>query len=78
MTAQRTKGKRPASISPEEAIQFLEDIRVMTTEIDEPTVAISLRVPANILRATKTRAKASGKKYQSLIVEYIRLGLRKT
>lgn len=41
-------------ISPEEAIQFLEEIRQMSSEIDEPTVAISLRIPANILRAIKS------------------------
>lgn len=63
-------------ISPEEALQFLEDIRTMTSEMDEPTVAISLRVPGNILRAIKLRAKADGKKYQSLLIEYLRKGLR--
>lgn len=64
------------TITPEEAIRFLEDIRLMTSEIDEPTVAISLRVPGNILRAIKLKAKSDGKKYQSLIVEYLRKGLR--
>jgi len=63
-------------ISPEEALQFLEDMRVMASEKDEPTVAISLRVPANILRAIKLKSKADGKKYQSVIVEYLRRGLR--
>lgn len=67
---------KPGIISPEEAIRFLEDIRLMTSEIDEPTVAISLRVPGNILRAIKLKAKSDGKKYQSLIVEYLRKGLR--
>lgn len=63
-------------ISPEEAVRFLEDIRLMTSEIDEPTIAISLRVPGNILRTLKLKAKRDGKKYQSLIVEYLRKGLR--
>ncbi len=63
-------------ISPEEAVEFLEAMRVMAGEIDEPTVPISLRVPANILRIVKLRAKADGKKYQSLIVEYIRKGIQ--
>jgi len=34
----------------------------MSSQIDEPTVAISLRVPGNILQAIKLRAKADGKK----------------
>ena len=69
--------RRPnTEIRPEEALQFLEDIRTMMRDKDEPTVAISLRVPANILRSLKTRAKADGKKYQSLMIEYLRKGLR--
>lgn len=64
------------AISPDDAIRFLEDVRVMYSEKDEPTEAISLRVPGNILRAIKLKAKADNKKYQSLIVEYLRKGLR--
>ncbi len=48
----------------------------MSSEIDEPTVLISLRVPGNILRSIKLKAKADGKKYQSLMVEYLRRGVR--
>jgi predicted DNA binding CopG/RHH family protein len=62
-------------ISPEDAIRFLEDIRTMRTSLDEPTKAISLRVPGNLLRAIKLKAKADGKKYQSLMIEYFRKGL---
>jgi predicted DNA binding CopG/RHH family protein len=68
--------KANPEISPDDAVRFIEDMRLMMAEQDEPTVAISLRIPANILRALKLRAKADGKKYQSLIVEYLRLGLR--
>lgn len=67
------KAKR---ILPEEALRFLEDIRTMASDFDEPRIAISLRVPGNILRAIKIKAKADGKKYQSLIIEYLRKGLR--
>ncbi len=63
-------------IPPEEAIEFLEDFRNMIADKDEPTQAINIRVPANILRAVRTKAKSDGKKYQSLIVEYIRRGLK--
>ena len=68
--------KKGARITPEEAVRFLEDIRTMASDVDEPTVAISLRIPANILRAIKLKAKADGQKYQSLIVAYLRNSLR--
>lgn len=71
-----TSQTKKTYVSPEDALRFLEDIRVMSSEIDEPTVAISLRIPANILRSIKLKAKADGKKYQSLIVDYLRKGLR--
>ena len=70
------KSQKNKKITPEEALQFLESIRTMTREVDEPTVAISLRVPKNILTAVKLKAKADGKKYQSLIIEYIRKQVR--
>lgn len=71
------KAPKVPKISPEEAVKFLEDVRLMSSSVDEPTVAISLRVPGNILRSIKLKAKADGKKYQSLIVEYLRQGLQK-
>ena len=71
------RNKKNSHISPEEALQFLEDIHEMMNDRDEPTVAISLRVPGNVLRAVKSKAKSDGKKYQSLIVEYIRNGLKR-
>jgi len=66
------------SVTPEEAIQFLEDVRRMVASIDEPTVPISLRVPGNILRALRLKAKSDGKKYQSLMIDYLRQGLRQS
>ena len=64
-------------IKPEDAIQFLEDIRNMSSHVDEPSVAISIRIPGNILRSLKLKAKAEGKKYQSLMIDYVRKGLLK-
>lgn len=72
----KNKSKPLGNITPLQALQFLEDIRTLQNEMDEPTVAISLRVPGNILRALKLKAKADGKKYQSLIIEYLRQALR--
>ncbi len=66
---------KTAPISPEQIVRFLEDMRNLAGRIDEPTKAISLRIPENILRAVKAQAQFDGKKYQSLIIEYIRRGL---
>lgn len=76
MKKNKKKENKPSTVSPEEAVQFLEDMRVMYSEIDEPTVLISIRIPGNILRAIKLRAKADGKKYQSLMIDYLRQSLR--
>lgn len=74
MAKKSSKKIRPVSI--EEGLQFLEDIQRLPYEIDEPTKAISLRVPQNILRALKIKARLEKRKYQSLIVEFIRVGLK--
>ncbi len=73
----KAKPKRiKIDVGPKEALRFLHDMQVMQSEKDEPTTAISLRVPHNLLRALKTKAKIEGKKYQSLLVEFIRDGLQ--
>lgn len=64
-------------IAPLEAIQFLEDIRKMSSHVDEPTEAISLRIPGNLLRTLRVKAKIEGKKYQSLLIEILRKELQK-
>jgi predicted DNA binding CopG/RHH family protein len=66
----------PSSVTPLQALRFLEDIRVLYASKDEPTRPISLRVPENILRLLKTKAAADGKKYQSLIIEILRESLK--
>ncbi len=64
------------SVSPMQALQFLEDMRVLYSTKDEPTKAISLRLPGNVLRLLKTRAAIEGKKYQSLLIEILREHLK--
>ncbi len=76
--AKKNSKKQPiAEISPLQAVQFLEDMRKLSANTNEATVPISLRVPGNLLRALKTRAKIDGKGYQSLIITFIRKGLEK-
>lgn len=67
--------KSSSQVSPKEALEFLESVRLMAEGADEPTVQISIRIPANILRAVKIQAKSENRKYQSLIVSFIRKGL---
>lgn len=67
---------KPKSISPEEAIEFLDNLRQMSADLDAPTVPVSIRVPGNILKAIKLKARADGKKYQSLMIEYLRKALK--
>lgn len=67
--------KKAKGLTPEEAVSFLDSFRQMLADQDEPTQAISIRIPGNILRAIKLKAKNENKKYQSLIVDYLRQGL---
>lgn len=67
--------KMKNEITPLQAVQFLESMRKLAEEKDEPTVMISLRVPGNILKILKNKAKLENKKYQSLIIEILRKGL---
>lgn len=51
-------------------------MRRLVEDKDEPTVMISLRIPKNILRILKTKAKIENKKYQSLLIETLRKNLK--
>jgi predicted DNA binding CopG/RHH family protein len=70
------KGKS-RKVSPEQALEFLEGFRKMQTGKDEPTKAISLRVPGNILTAYKTLAASEGRAYQSMMIQALRAYLAK-
>ncbi len=66
---------REENITPEEALTFLENMRTLNQKIDGPKKMISIRIPENLLKALKSKAKFENKKYQNIIVEYIRKGL---
>lgn len=63
-------------VTPEEAVQFIESMWQLQADKDLPTKLISLRIPENILNALKIKAKSEGKKYQSLMIQFIRDGLK--
>lgn len=68
--------KNTSSLSIENSLIFLEDMQKLQYDITEPTISISLRIPKNILRLVKAKAQKEEKKYQTLIVSYIRQGLK--
>lgn len=73
----KNKTTHQSEITPEQAIEFLESIRNLQSDKDEKTELISIRVPQNLLKTLKTKAKIENKKYQSIIINYIRKGLKK-
>ena len=74
--AKSKKSQKLAEAKIEKGLIFIESFQRMLENKDEKTVAISLRIPANVLRAIKFRAEQNNQKYQSLIVEYLRRGLK--
>ncbi len=64
--------------SPIKALEFLESMRTLSQDIDQPTVMISIRIPSNILKAIKAKANIENKKYQPMIIEMLRSNLKKT
>lgn len=73
----KNKTTHHAEITPAQAIDFLESMRILHEDKDEKTELISIRVPQNLLKTLKTKAKIENKKYQSMIINYIRQGLKK-
>jgi len=69
--------KNQHTINPEQAIEFLESMRTLHEDKDEKTELISIRIPQNLLKALKLKSSVENRKYQSIIVNYIRLGLKK-
>ncbi len=69
-----TKKSPPESnkIKPLQALQFLEDLRLLSSNIDGPKKLISIRLPEKMIRSLKIKASQENKKYQSLIVEAIK------
>lgn len=71
-SAKRSPPRKSKNATIDEAMRFLEDSRLLFSGNDEATKAISIRVPANVLRAFKTKAKVQEKKYQSVIITLMR------
>jgi predicted DNA binding CopG/RHH family protein len=64
--------KKDKNIKPIEALEFLESMRTLSSQIDGDKKMISIRIPENLIKALKLKAKVENKKYQNLIVESIR------
>ena len=61
--------------TPAQIVQFLEDFRLMQQAEPQKSVLISMKVPQALLAAFRTKASASGVKYQTKIKELMRLWL---
>lgn len=57
------------NITPTQAAEFVENYRQMIFSQPSKRKLISLRVPENILENFQQKAKLSGMKYQTMIVE---------
>ena len=68
--------KKNAEKSLEDGLLFIDSFQKMLADQDEATVAISLRIPKNLLRLLKFRASSTKIKYQTLLIEYLRRGLK--
>lgn len=59
---------RCANMTPEQVVRYLDDFRQLQTAIaPQPSTLISLRVPAPLLGAFRTKATAEGVAYQTQI-----------
>lgn len=70
------KNKNHKEKSIENGLQFIESFQKLMADKDDLTIPISVRIPKNILVALKFKAKSQNKKYQSLMLELIRNGLK--
>lgn len=68
----KPKKTATSKIQPIQALQFLEDLRLLNSNIDGPKKMISIRLPEKIIQSLKIKAAYENKKYQSLIIEAIK------
>lgn len=70
------KNSRGASVArevePLEALQFLEDLRLLSTKVEGPKKMISIRLPEKIIDSLKIKAASKNMRYQTLIVMVLR------
>jgi len=68
---------RCAGTSPDEIIEFLENYRMLVSEIPEKCHLISLKIEPSLLNAFKRKASLEGIAYQSMIKKLMRNWLLK-
>ena len=61
-----------SKLTPEEALQFLENFRLMMGQKDLPKKAISIRIPENIINMYKAEAAQLGRPYQHIMIDALR------
>jgi predicted DNA binding CopG/RHH family protein len=71
----KVRKSSPAETKSQEALralQFIEDYKKLVFQKDEPTKAISVRIPAQLLRMLKAEAEQKGVGYQTHLVQILR------
>lgn len=66
-----------ARVTPDQALEFLENFRKMQAGIEDGKTLVSIRVPNNILNAFRLLAKSEDRPYQRMMIQALREYLSK-
>ncbi len=69
--------ERCAATTPDEIVEFLENYRILVSEVPEKCHLISLKIEPSLLNAFKRKAALKGIPYQTLIKKLMRDWLSK-
>ncbi len=77
MKQKKTRPRKAVKADPQSeqalrALEFIEDYKKLVFQKDEPTQAISVRIPGQLLRMLKTEAESKGLGYQTYLVQILR------
>lgn len=63
-------------VTPEQALQFIEEFQLLMNGHEGERKLISLRVPERLLEQFRTKAERQGSRYQTRIIELMRRWIR--
>ena len=72
---QKASSRRIAAdrkVTPEQALQFLEEFQLLMQGDEGSTKLISIRVPGRLLKVFRSKCDKQGRRYQSQILELMR------
>ncbi len=68
--------ERCKELSVEEKFDFIENFRLMHSQVKSPSKLISIKIPEHLLEAFKQKAKLEGVAYQTQIKELMKLWIK--